>query len=67
MAPISRVPIRIRALRHKRGFSQAVLAKRAGLSREYVARLEAARHDPKLSVLERIAKALKVSVAELVK
>ena len=43
----------------------AVLANKVGLSREYVARLEAARHDPRLTVLERIAKALKVSVAEL--
>ena len=42
-----------------------MLATKAGLSREYVARLEAGRHDPTITVLTRIAKALKVSVADL--
>lgn len=66
VVPIRRVLIRIRALRRDRGFSQAMLATKAGLSREYVARLEAGRHDPTITVLTRIAKALKVSVADLV-
>ena len=47
--------------------SQAELAERAGISREYLNRLEAARQDPSLSVLEKLAKALKVKVADLVK
>ena len=36
-----------------------------GLSRGFLARLETARHDPKLSTLEKIAKALKVDIAKL--
>ena len=36
-----------------------------GFSRGFLARLETARHDPKLSTLEKIAKALKVDIAKL--
>jgi transcriptional regulator with XRE-family HTH domain len=43
------------------------LSKRAGLTKEYIARLELGQHDPSLSTLTKLAKALKVSVAELVK
>ncbi len=45
--------------------TQAELAKRAGLTRGYIARLETGRHDPALSTLEKLAKALRVSVARL--
>jgi transcriptional regulator with XRE-family HTH domain len=45
--------------------SQADLAEKAGLSREYIARLETGHHDPSLSVLVKLAKALKVKLAEL--
>jgi len=45
--------------------TQEKLAARAGISRGYLARLETARQDPRLSTLEKLAKALKVSVAEL--
>jgi transcriptional regulator with XRE-family HTH domain len=65
MTPISRVPMRIRALRRQRGLTQAVLANKSGLSREYLGRLEAGWYDPKLSVLQRIAKALQVSIVDL--
>ena len=47
--------------------SQARLAHAAGISRGYLIRLEAAEQDPTLMVLARLAKALKVSVAELVR
>jgi transcriptional regulator with XRE-family HTH domain len=45
--------------------SQRELARRAGLSRAYVARLEIGRHDPTLSTLEKLAKALRVKVTRL--
>jgi transcriptional regulator with XRE-family HTH domain len=47
--------------------SQEDLATRASISRTYLARLETARQDPTLSTLEKLAKALKVPVAKLLK
>ena len=46
--------------------TQAALAARAGLSREYLARLEAARQDPRLSVVVKIARALRVNTSALI-
>jgi transcriptional regulator with XRE-family HTH domain len=46
--------------------SQADLAEKVGLSREYIARLETGHHDPPLSTLQTLAKALKVTVGKLV-
>jgi transcriptional regulator with XRE-family HTH domain len=46
--------------------TQEQLAKKAGMGRSYLARLETARQDPTLSTLEKIAKALGVKVAKLV-
>ena len=45
--------------------SQAELAKLAKITREYVNKLEAGRYDPTVGVLQRLAKALKVKVTEL--
>ena len=56
---------RLKILRRDRGLSQAALAKKSGLAREYLARLELGRHDPSLSTLAKLAKALKVPVTEL--
>jgi len=47
--------------------SKRELAASAGISYGYLWRLEAARQDPTLTVLEKIARALKVPVARLVK
>ena len=55
----------VRRLRKKRGMSQQGLARRAGLSREYVARLETGQHNPSLGTLQKIAKALGVPVTAL--
>ena len=52
---------RLRALREARGVSQATLAERAGLTREYVNKLEAGKYDPTLGTLGRLAKALGVT------
>jgi transcriptional regulator with XRE-family HTH domain len=67
MTPIKRTAMRIKKLREARALSQEELAKRAGISRGYLARLETARQDPTLSTLEKLAKALKVDVAQLLK
>ena len=56
---------RIRTLREARSMSQNELAKRARITREYVNKLEAGRYDPTVGVLQRLAKALKVKVTEL--
>ncbi len=67
MAPVERVAMRVKQWRERRGLTQERLAAKAGISRGYLARLETARQDPKLSTLEKIAKALKVDVTKLLK
>lgn len=62
-----RVAARIAVLRLERGLSQEALAEKAGLNRVTLARLERAMHPPNLETLERIARALRVSLADLVK
>jgi transcriptional regulator with XRE-family HTH domain len=57
--------MRLKALRAKRGLTQKALAERAGISHGYLARLETARHDPSLTILEKLAKALHVDVRKL--
>jgi len=52
---------RLKALREARGVSQAALAERAGLTREYVNKLEAGKYDPTLGTLGRLAKALGIT------
>jgi transcriptional regulator with XRE-family HTH domain len=61
----SQVGQAIRRLRRKKGVSQADLAARAGLSREYVNKIEAGKYDPPLSTLTALAKALRVRAARL--
>jgi transcriptional regulator with XRE-family HTH domain len=62
-----RVAARVVALRQERGLSQEALARKTGLNRVTLARLERALHPPNLETLERIAKALRVSLADLVR
>jgi transcriptional regulator with XRE-family HTH domain len=45
--------------------SQTALAKKARISREHLNRLEAGRYDPAVGVVQRLAKALGVSLTEL--
>ncbi len=61
-----RLQMKIKHLRTARGLTQVALAKKVGVSREYVARLDTGHHDPPLSTLTKLAKALRVSVSELV-
>jgi transcriptional regulator with XRE-family HTH domain len=67
MAPIEKVAMRIKKLRERRGWTQEQLAEAAGVGRSHLARLETAKQDPTLATLEKIARALRVKVAELVK
>ena len=55
----------LRKLRLAKGLSQAGLAEKADLSREYVNKIEAGRYDPPLSTINALAKALKVKVGRL--
>jgi len=52
-------------LRTGRGLTQEQLAVNVGLSRTFITRLELGQHDPTLSTLVRLAKALRVSVTDL--
>ena len=56
----------IRKLREANGITQEELATGAGMMRNNISRIEAAKHRPTLDTMERIAKALKVSVADLI-
>ncbi len=62
-----RVAARIVELRQQRGLSQETLAKKARLNRVTLARLERAMHPPNLDTLDRIARALRVKLADLVR
>jgi transcriptional regulator with XRE-family HTH domain len=58
----------IQTLREAKGLTQRDLAAKAKVTAAYVAQLEmGARKNPSLEVLQRIAKALGVTVAELLK
>jgi len=57
--------VRLKQFRAVRGMTQEALAKKAGISRVYIARLETGKQDPTLSTLVKLAKALKVKVGEL--
>jgi transcriptional regulator with XRE-family HTH domain len=56
---------RLKQLRTEKEMSQAALAQRAGLTREYVNRLEAGQQDPSLTTISALAKALGVPVTAL--
>lgn len=56
----------LRQIRDGKGVSLRVLAKLAGVGVATLARIEAGGYDPRLSTLRRIAKALGVTVAELI-
>jgi len=64
---LKQVGAKLRATRETKGMSQGTLAKKAGAAREHLLRLEDGRHDPAVSTLIRIAKAVAVPVTELLK
>ena len=56
----------LRRLREAKGLTQTELAKRAKITDEYVSMLESgAKRNPSFEVLKRLAKALGISVGEL--
>ena len=57
---------RVRKLRVKNNWSQEELAKRAGLHRTYIGSIERSERNVSLINIERIAKALKVKISDLI-
>ena len=58
----------IRKHREAKGMTQKQVAKKAGVTKQYVTMLEAGkRRSPSLSVLQRLAKALGVPVTEILR
>ena len=57
---------RLRAIREGKGVSLRGLKKTSGVAVATLARIEAGGYDPRLSTLRRLAKALGVTVAELI-
>jgi len=57
VAPLGR---NVRQLRIAAGLTQTALAKRSGMNRGYLSRLESGRQNPTLATLERLAKTLEV-------
>jgi transcriptional regulator with XRE-family HTH domain len=55
----------IQKLRESRGLSQQDLAAKCNFEKSNMSRLETGRVNPTLSTLEKVAKALDVSIAEL--
>ncbi len=59
--------MQMRRLRHAKGWTQVDLAKKSGLTQAFISQLEAGRQkNPGIASLQRIAKALGVTIAELV-
>ena len=63
---VKRVAANLKQIREARGLSQQALADKAKIHRVYLAQIEGAVYSPSLDVLDRLAKALKVKVGELV-
>jgi transcriptional regulator with XRE-family HTH domain len=64
---LTRLAKRLKALRAERSLTQAALAAKAGLALAYVGRLEIGQHDPSLTTLKALARALRVPVGELLR
>ncbi len=58
--------MRMRAIRERQGLSIRALASKAKMSFTFVCNIENGKADPSLSTLKRVAKALKVKVADLI-
>jgi len=63
---VRRLTTRLRRQRIAQGWSQEELARRAKISRVYLNNVETRKQDPRLSVVARLAHALKVKVGDLV-
>jgi len=63
---LNRIGLAVRRLRETKGYSIQELAQKAGMKRPNLSRLEHGKHQPSLEILERIAEALEVPVAEII-
>jgi transcriptional regulator with XRE-family HTH domain len=61
-----RVGVKLKQFRTQQGLTQAAVAKKVRVTQAYIALLEKGQQNPTLDVLERLSKALKVTVGELV-
>ncbi len=66
MTKQKRLAVKLKQLRIGQGMTQEALAKKAHLTQVHIARLEFGNHDPTLGTLQKLARALKVRVGELV-
>jgi transcriptional regulator with XRE-family HTH domain len=55
---------KLRTIRKKNGLTQAELARRVGVSRSYINKIENGEAKPSLTLLERIASILGVSIKD---
>src|SRR5262249_53871716 len=62
---VRRFADRLRQVRHSRGMTQAELARTAQVSVAYIGRLESAGAAPGIDLVDRLARALGTTVAEL--
>jgi transcriptional regulator with XRE-family HTH domain len=62
---VRELAVRIRQLRHAKGWSQEKLAEEAGMHRTYLGGIEVARRNPSLRNLIRLARALGIPVKAL--
>jgi transcriptional regulator with XRE-family HTH domain len=60
-----RIAVNIQRLRRERGLSQEELGAQADVHQTYLSQVEGAKRNPSIDVLERIANALKIDIAEL--
>ena len=60
-----RLAVNLRRLRHDSGWSQEEFADRAGIHRTYVSDLERGARNPTITIVERLARALKVKAGSL--
>jgi len=58
--------MQLRRLRERNGLTQQALADKAKMSQSFFNRIETGKADPSLSTLRRLAKALGVTVSQLV-
>jgi transcriptional regulator with XRE-family HTH domain len=67
-ATMPHIGVELQRLRRLRGLTQVELARRTGLTQGYIAKIESAKYapDPALSVVLKLARALGVSIGELV-
>ena len=63
---VGRIVGRIKEIRQSKNLSITELAKKAGIKRPNLSRLESGKHLPSLDTIEKLAEALEVSIADIV-